>query len=189
MKLVLTGGFLGSGKTTAIVGAARLLMSENKKVIVITNDQGEQQVDTAFVKSLGVPVLEVSNGCFCCNYQQLDNHLQLFSERDQPDIIFAESVGSCTDLIATVVKPLAKFKPDLEVVISIFADACLLSGIIEGKASFQNDSVRYLYKKQLEEADVLILNKSDLISSGELDLVYKLYNRSTQLKSFCIRTL
>jgi len=173
MKLMLTGGFLGSGKTTAIVGAAKLLSSKNKKVAVITNDQGEQQVDSAFVKSLGIPALEVSNGCFCCNYQQLDNHLQSLSERDQPDIIFAESVGSCTDLIATVVKPLAKFKPDLEVVISIFADACLLSRIIEGKASFRDDSVRYLYKKQLEEADVLILNKSDLISSDELDHVYK----------------
>jgi Ni2+-binding GTPase involved in maturation of urease and hydrogenase len=173
MKLVLTGGFLGSGKTTAIVGAARLLLSENKKVTVITNDQGEQQVDSAFVKSFGIPALEVSNGCFCCNYQQLDTHLQALSESDQPDIIFAESVGSCTDLIATVVKPLAKFKPHLDVVITIFADAVLLNRMIEGKALFQNDSVRYIYRKQLEEADVLILNKSDLISRSELDRVYE----------------
>jgi Ni2+-binding GTPase involved in maturation of urease and hydrogenase len=173
MKLVLTGGFLGSGKTTAIVGAVRLLLSENKKVTVITNDQGEQQVDSAFVKSFGIAALEVSNGCFCCNYQRLDNHLQSLSESDQPDIIFAESVGSCTDLIATVVKPLAKFKPHVDVVISIFADAGLLNRIIKGKDAFQDDSVRYIYRKQIEEADVLILNKSDLISRTDLDRIYE----------------
>ena len=51
MVLVLTGGFLGSGKTTAIVRAAQLLINAGRRVAVITNDQGEQQVDTAFVKS------------------------------------------------------------------------------------------------------------------------------------------
>lgn len=46
MKLVLIGGFLGSGKTTAIVNASAQLIRDAKKVAVITNDQGDQQVDT-----------------------------------------------------------------------------------------------------------------------------------------------
>ena len=101
MKLILLGGFLGSGKTTAIVNAARILMRTGKKVAIITNDQGDQQVDSAYVRSMDIPVKEVANGCFCCNYQQLDNHIEELKENN-PDIIFAESVGTCTDLIATI---------------------------------------------------------------------------------------
>jgi G3E family GTPase len=176
MKLVLTGGFLGSGKTTAIVNASRILMLDEKKVAVITNDQGDQQVDGAFIKSIGIPVMEVPNGCFCCNYHQLDAHLEELKKTD-PDIIFAESVGSCTDLIATIAKPLSKFKPELEVVISIFADAELLSSVLEGRSSFVEESVRYIYKKQIAEADLLILNKIDLLSSYQLKLLDEVIRR------------
>lgn len=165
MRLILTGGFLGSGKTTAIVCAAELLIQQRKKVAVITNDQGEQQVDTEFVRTSGIAAREVLNGCFCCNYQQLHEHLESLHDCD---IVFAESVGSCTDLIATVAKPLHQARPDIEVVISIFADAKLLADIIAGNEHFQDESVRYIYKKQLEEADILILNKSDLLTTDEL---------------------
>lgn len=171
MKFILTGGFLGSGKTTAIVAAAQLLLSQHKKVAVITNDQGDQQVDGGFVKSFDIPTREVSNGCFCCNYYQLDAHLESLQYQDQPNIIFAESVGSCADLIATVAKPLSSLREDLEIVITIFADAELLLSMIEGRATFTEESIRYIYKKQLEEADLLILNKTDLLEPHQLTKV------------------
>jgi Ni2+-binding GTPase involved in maturation of urease and hydrogenase len=171
MKLILTSGFLGAGKTTAIVSAAKLLLSQQKKVAVITNDQGEQQVDGSYVKSFGIPTREVSNGCFCCNYHQLDAHLESLEYRDQPHIIFAEAVGSCTDLIATVSKPLCVQREDLEIVIAVFADVELLLSMIEGRTTLIEESVRYIYKKQLEEADLLILNKVDLLEAHQLKKV------------------
>ncbi len=174
MNLVLVGGFLGSGKTTAIVKACQQLIHQNKKVGVITNDQGDQQVDSEYVKSFGLPTGEVTNGCFCCNYDQLDSELQSLREKDQPDIIFAESVGSCADLIATLVKPLNNARPDIKIVVAVFADAGLLSSLIEGNSSFLEDSVRYLYKKQLEEADFLVLNKTDLLKPKQLGKVDKI---------------
>jgi Ni2+-binding GTPase involved in maturation of urease and hydrogenase len=170
MKLILLGGFLGSGKTTAIANAAGNLMREGKKVAIITNDQGDQQVDSAYVRSMDIPVREVANGCFCCNYQQLDDHIEELKQAD-PDIIFAESVGTCTDLIATIAKPMSKLRPEMEVVISIFADAAMISSIIAGRETFSDDSVRYIYKKQLEEADILVLNKIDLISSKDREML------------------
>lgn len=170
MKLVLVGGFLGSGKTTAIVRAARSLISAEKKVAIITNDQGDQHVDSAYVRSRNIPVREVPNGCFCCNYQQLDTHIEDL-KKTSPDIIFAESVGTCTDLIATIAKPMGRFRPETQVVISIFADAALVTAVIEGRSTFTEESVRYIYKKQLQEADILILNKIDLLDSDQKNIL------------------
>ena len=173
MVLALTGGFLGSGKTTAIVNACKALVSQHKKVAVITNDQGDQQVDSAFVRTIGVMVKEVGNGCFCCQYNELESHIQHLDAGENPDFIFAESVGSCTDLIATLVKPLSKRKPKLKIVVSVFADAGFLSAVMEGRTLFTDESIRYIYKKQLEEADVLVINKTDLITSLQLEHVDK----------------
>ena len=167
MKLILTGGFLGSGKTTAINNACAQLIRENRRVAVITNDQGEQQVDSAYINSFGIPLREVANSCFCCNYTLLDKHIQTLFEEEQPELIFAEAVGSCTDLVSTIAKPFAQFRPTYEVVISIYADASLLLHLLEGKLSFIKESIRYIFKKQLEEADILVLNKVDLITSEQ----------------------
>lgn len=177
MKLILTGGFLGSGKTTAIVHACQLMMKEGKRVAVITNDQGDQQVDSAFTKSLGIDTREVSNGCFCCRFDELDTHLRSLEVEQRPDYVFAESVGSCTDLVATIAKPLSRFKPEINTVISVFADADFLTSLIEGRASFLEESVRYIYKKQLEEADIIVLNKIDLLTEQQLATADKIIRR------------
>ena len=109
MKLHLVGGFLGSGKTTAIIAAAQGLMSEGLTIGIVTNDQGKYLVDTAFVRLSDVPAVEVTGGCFCCNYDDLNDRLIQFFEDINPDLVFAESVGSCADIIATVVKPMLDF--------------------------------------------------------------------------------
>jgi len=67
MKIHLVAGFLGSGKTTAITNASKLLIGKNITASIITNDQGKFQVDSHFVKSLEIANAEVSGGCFCCN--------------------------------------------------------------------------------------------------------------------------
>ncbi len=171
MQLILIGGFLGSGKTTAIQNACSLLLKQNKKVAVITNDQGKELVDSKFIESFSIPVKEVVNGCFCCNYNNLLQNIYYLSGQINPGIIFAESVGSCTDMIATIAKPLAEMHPEFSLNISVFVDAHLLHSIISGTSSFIDEDVRYIFRKQMEEADILILNKADLLLENGLNVV------------------
>jgi len=187
MKLLLAGGFLGSGKTTAIQQACSLLLKENKKVAVITNDQGEELVDSKFIESFYIPVKEVTNGCFCCNYNDLLQNIYYFSREINPDIIFGETVGSCTDIVATIARPLAEMHPEFEVNISVFVDACLLHSIITGTSSFIDDSVRYIFKKQMEEADILILNKTDLVTEAELAMVLQVISKEYASKKILLQ--
>lgn len=70
MKLHLVGGFLGSGKTTAITNASKLLKEKEIFAGVITNDQGNYLVDSSFTMSNDILTGEVSGGCFCCNYKR-----------------------------------------------------------------------------------------------------------------------
>lgn len=167
MKLFLLGGFLGSGKTTAIARACQLLAEEEVRVGVITNDQGSLLVDSAYIQGLHIDHQEVIGGCFCCNYHQLEAGIQSFEKGKTPDIIFAESVGSCTDVVATVIKPLLQSYPNLEIVFSVFADATFLLKMKKEHFPDFDGEVHYIYEKQLLEADVLVMNKKDLITTTE----------------------
>jgi Ni2+-binding GTPase involved in maturation of urease and hydrogenase len=175
MKLFLVGGFLGSGKTTAIEQAAQYLLKDAKKVGVITNDQGVQQVDTRFIKGQHIPSGEVANGCFCCQYNELEKNLESLQQLEQTEFIFAESVGTCTDLAATVVNPLLSFNPGrYEIVLSIFADVRLLVKFLQDGKSVFFDTVSYIYERQLIEADIIVVNKMDLLTEKQQESAKKL---------------
>ena len=164
LKIHLLSGFLGSGKTTAIRQACRLLAKQNIPVAVITNDQGARLVDGELFIHLGIPSGQVINGCFCCNYNDLDAAIHYLLRHNTPSVVFAESVGSCTDLIATVLKPLLQQHPEWRTTVSVFADARLLND----KATGFDETVNYIYHKQLEEAPVIVVSKSDLFDTTPL---------------------
>jgi Ni2+-binding GTPase involved in maturation of urease and hydrogenase len=173
MKLHLVGGFLGSGKTTAISEAAKRLLQDGQRVGVVTNDQGKYLVDTAFFQLAHVPAVEVTGGCFCCNYDDLDARLAQLEQEEQPDVIFAESVGSCADLVATVLKPLLALRHQPSS-LSVFADSRLLLRHLRGDTLPFADDVIYIFDQQIEEAGILVINKIDLLNAAETDEVRRL---------------
>ncbi|MFT4152511.1 GTP-binding protein [Parafilimonas sp.] len=173
MNLHLISGFLGSGKTTAIQTACKALMEQGLSVGVITNDQGIKLVDTGFFESHSIPNRQVINGCFCCNYNALDKNIQSLIQTNNPEVIFAESVGSCTDIVATVMKPLLQFRKDVTVTVSTFADVRLLQMLFVEKKNLFNKEVQYIYTKQLEEAGVIVVSKIDLVNEETLNSVQR----------------
>ncbi|MCU1312299.1 MAG: cobalamin synthesis protein, partial [Acidobacteriaceae bacterium] len=69
--IVLVGGFLGAGKTTLILAAARELERLGQRSAVILNDQGSALVDTQLTARHGMHSGEVTGGCFCCKFSDL----------------------------------------------------------------------------------------------------------------------
>ena len=175
MELHLVGGFLGSGKTTAIIQAARLLTKLGQRVGIITNEQGKHLVDTAFIRSGGLPALEVTGGCICCNLDDFEQRVEEIAKRYAPQIIFAESVGSCADLVATVIKPLSDFHKSSArpASLSVFADSRLLLRFLHGQELPFSEGVIYIFEKQIEESGLVVVNKIDLLSEGDVhDVVH-----------------
>lgn len=173
MKLAVIGGFLGSGKTTAILDIAKKLMGSGIKVGIVTNDQGSNLVDTNFLRSAGFPVLEVDGGCFCCNFDEFVRKLNTLARENLPDIILAEPVGSCTDLVASIFKPM-QMKQAGEFALAplcVLADPRRAKRLMDDSDQRFQSEINYLFKKQLEEADIILLNKIDLFAPDEIKTI------------------
>jgi CobW/HypB/UreG, nucleotide-binding domain len=157
--VVLVGGFLGSGKTTLILAAARELQRRGLRSAMVWNDQGTDLVDSRYAALSGMHSGEVTGGCFCCRLSQLIDaigDLRAYA----PDVIFAEPVGSCTDLSATVLRPLLEYSESYQLSpLTVLVDPLRAHAMLEEDA---NPDMRFLFEKQLQEADLVCFTKSDL---------------------------
>lgn len=168
MVLHLINGFLGSGKTTAIINATKNLIKQGITVGIVTNDKGQFQVDTTFFQSNHIPTRQVTGGCFRCSFAEFEQKIVQLQESASPDVIFAESVGSCVDLVNTIFSPIQQ-NTCLQVektTYSVFIDIRLFQKWIEDEPLPFSESILYLFVKQIEESKLLILNKADLLPAG-----------------------
>lgn len=173
-RLAVIGGFLGAGKTTSIVNIAKHFINDGRKIGIVTNDQGSQLVDTSFMASQGLPVLEVTGGCFCTHFDEFTDRISRLAESEMPDIILAEPIGSSVDLIATIFKPLQsqytrKFSLSP---LSVVVDPKRVKRLMmEKDLSLYSNEINYLFAKQLEEADIIVINKTDILMEQDIDLM------------------
>lgn len=169
-RVLIVGGFLGAGKTTALWAAAKALSEQGHKVGIITNDQASELVDTRFLETSGGKTSEVSGSCFCCNFPGYIEAIK--SMQDQGiDTVLSEPVGSCTDLSATIVQPLKDQYSEVVSLgpLSVLVDAARLKDILAGDNSGLHPSAAYIVRKQMEEADFLVINKIDMYSREEIE--------------------
>jgi Ni2+-binding GTPase involved in maturation of urease and hydrogenase len=170
-RYYMIGGFLGAGKTTAVAALAQHLTKAGLRVGLITNDQGSELVDTAMLRARGFATEEIPGGCFCCRFNSLVDAAKKLTDSARPDAFVAEPVGSCTDLMATVTYPLRRIYGDRFGVapLSVLVDptrAQQIFGLRPGR-SF-SEKVRYIWRKQIEEADVVVITKTDLLDPAAL---------------------
>ena len=170
-RYIMIGGFLGAGKTTAVARLASTLHARGRRVGLITNDQGSGLVDTSVLRARGFATEEIPGGCFCCRFNSLVDAAAKLTAATRPDVFIAEPVGSCTDLVATVTYPLRRIYGDRFAIapLSVLVDpqrALRVFGLGAGRGF--SDKVVYIYRKQLEEADLVVINKCDTLAESDL---------------------
>lgn len=158
---VLTG-FLGAGKTTLL---NRILTEQHgKKLAVIENEFGEVGVDNQLVIQSDEEIFEMNNGCICCSVRgDLIRILgRLMKRKDKLDGILIETTGLADP------GPVAQtFFTDDEMRAAFRLDSIVT--LVDAKHVLQHIDDSPEVKKQIGFADVLILNKTDLVTPADLD--------------------
>jgi G3E family GTPase len=183
VKLALIGGFFGAGKTTLMIELGKKLASLGKKIAFITNDQGEVLVDTKTIKDFGFPCVEVSKGCFCIKLQDFINSCHIILEKIKPDIILAEPVGFATEILTRVNIPLKQYFKD-KISLSPFLVLVDASTILNFNQKFNlilpRAPLGYILSWQIKEADIIGINKLDLIKESQLIEIKNLLSNINQ---------
>lgn len=150
--VAVVGGFLGAGKTTLILKAARILQARGMRVAAVLNDQGDDLVDTELARLSGVPADQVSGGCFCCRFPDLVDAIERVGAHSSA-VVFAEAVGSCTDIVATTLRPLLRD----------YAASYRIAPLTVLIHEQPDDSdLQFLFERQVAEADLVIDRKVDV---------------------------
>ena len=160
--IVLVGDYLGAGKTTLLLHASARLRDSGVRVAVITNDQGGALVDTWLATEAGVRTEEITGGCFCCRLSELVSAADRLRNFD-PNVIFAEPVGSCIDISATVLQPIKRFYQD-RYRLAPFTVLVDPQRAREMLAPDADPHLAYLFRNQIAEADLVCFSKADVNS-------------------------
>ena len=180
IRFVMVGGFLGAGKTTTLARLARHYISQGLNVAIVTNDQAADLVDTKSLRSQGFDVGEVAGACFCCRFEDLMSTIEGLATDQVPDLILAEPVGSCTDLVATVIQPIRQlYRAQFQI-----APYGVILKPSQGRKRLKNEpgtgfspKAAYILQKQLEEADLILINRIDELTPAELTELHSLLDQ------------
>ena len=175
MKLILFSGFLGAGKTTAVLSASRYLLlkmhaegvdmesRERVPLVILENEIGEIAYDEALLRSGGLEVRNLLSGCICCTLT-VDLILELREIRDKynPEyVIFEPSGAAFPDRILDTVSR-SGVEPEWSLVVTI-VDAHRFPKLMK--------VIPHLIEKQIAGANAVLISKTDLIGPQETDQV------------------
>jgi G3E family GTPase len=179
IRFLMVGGFLGAGKTTALAALASRFAKQGKRVALVTNDQAFDLVDTQVLRREGFTVGEVPGACFCCKFDDLLSTIEKLDEEEHPQIILAEPVGSCTDLVATVIEPMRQIYGERFELgpFTVLLKPSHGTKILSGQPAGFSPQAAYIFEKQLEEADIIGINKVDRLSHDQLRDLHALVDK------------
>jgi G3E family GTPase len=166
ITLVPLSGFLGSGKTTTLISAAIAMQRTGRRVAVVTNDPGAGLVDTNLARGGLDEVAELAGGCLCRRLPDLAALLADAATAAKSDVVLVEASGSCANLRSTVVGPLRERYRDRVAVAPLTAvvDPLRLAAFTRAAERCEPEpDLGYVFGRQLVEAELLAINKTDLI--------------------------
>lgn len=171
-KFMVVSGFLGAGKTTSMLALTRYINSSGKKASIIANDLGMNQVDANFSMMTNLSVTEMSDVCICYQMDNVVDRLHRLQRTENPDLIMSDIPGCGVGALDHVYHELANnHKEDFTLApFSVIVDPKRLKMLMnpESDTSLPRE-LFYLMEIQLEEADLVLLNKMDLLTEPETE--------------------
>jgi cobalamin biosynthesis protein CobW len=195
-------GFLGAGKTTMIRNM--LMNAEGRKIALIINEFGDLGVDGDVLKGCGADacteddIIELNNGCICCTVADdfIPTMEKLLARKDRPDHIIIETSGLALPqpLVAAFNWPGIKTAVTVDGVITVVDSAAVAAGRfaddhdaldaqrVEDQGLDHESPIEELFEDQLTAADLIILNKADLLDAAGLKSVREIVSGAISRK-------
>ena len=178
MKILLLSGFLGSGKTSALLQMAAYMVRKSGRsdtsVMIIENEIGEVGVDDKVLKARGLAVRELFAGCACCTGgADLIADIRSIRDTADPDWIIIEATG--------VAYPL-EIKNNVEACFHV--PVKILSMADAGRWKRLHSYMPQLIEAQVDSADCILLNKVDLVDEETAETILgelRAYNSQAEL--------
>jgi len=173
MKILILGGFLGSGKTSVVVQLAKYMVGNNtenaSKVVIIENEIGEVSIVDKVLRGDGYEVANMFSGCVCCTMSgELVIGLHNIMRDFNPKLIIMEATGVAYP--HNIRETITQSMPNVDCVVTCITDAKRWKRLIR--------PMEMLLKDQLYAADVILINKVDLVDESTLAEV------ETSIKTF-----
>ncbi|ATW24742.1 GTP-binding protein [Candidatus Formimonas warabiya] len=159
MNVILTGGFLGSGKTTLIRQLAEYQILKGQQVVIIENEVGDVGIDNQFLSLEGFQVKEIVGGCVCCTLTgELTLAVNKITAEYHPDWLIIEMTGLAKP--SSVLDSLKKYGQGIGHLFTVIV-------VDAGRWGELMEIMPELITMQLVEADLVIANKIDELGDGD----------------------
>jgi G3E family GTPase len=164
MKVLVIGGFLGSGKTTTILRLGRDFSNAGNKVAIIVNEIGEVGIDGDVISKYGLQTTELTSGCICCSLKvNMKTTISLLMRDYKPDILLIEPTGiAFPQIIKNEIKLMDLKDTTIQPLVTL----------IDGSRFKQlMKEVKHFAMRQIIDAEVLGINKIDLVDKIQIPII------------------
>ena len=172
IRFMVVSGVLGAGKTTTMIALAEHMNKTFGETAIIANDLGANLVDTNLTQTSGCTVAEIASGCICYQMDNTVDQIRRLRDKDGAVFVMSDIPGCGVGALDHVYHRLATDNAD-EFTLSPFTvvvDPERLRMIMPERADINlPEELVYLLKLQLEEADLVVLNKADLLAPEDVE--------------------
>lgn len=156
MKFLIVGGFLGSGKTTALIWLGKYYSETGKRVSIIVNEIGDIGIDGYVIEKFGLNTIEITAGCICCSLKMsMRETIKTMKDKYNPDLIIIEPTGvAYPGAVRQEIKLMNTDECEIMPLVTLF-DGSRFKQIMKEMKQFSAG--------QIKDADIVAVSKADLI--------------------------